>query len=376
MKNGLACGTLRRRELMERGLCLERNQKHPMAAVAVVLAVCLMAAGLLGLLSACRNRNEPVAVCGEFSLSNTELGYYYWSEYFYLAGAYGDYLDGMVDLSQPLDQQAYSEDQTWQDYLLEEALDVMRDTMSMVFRAEETGFTLPEDYQASYETVLSNFEAAAEQGGYDTVDGYLQASYGEDANWESFSRYLYNAHLAAAYSDFLYAAIDPTEQEVAAYFSRYAGEYYENYGVTQDDGPMAEAVVLSFETEQEARQVYDEYLENGGGEEVLINLGNIYCGENGYVSAAMPGQFSEETEAWLCGEDRQAGDCAVIPEDGGASVAFYVGSSGQFYWQILAREDLCRETYQNEYRAICGSYTFLVNYDQIHIIPPEGLYEA
>lgn len=353
---------------------MERNQKHPLAAVAVVLTVCLAAFGIFGLLSACRSRNNPVVVCGDFSLSNTEFGYYYWSEYFYLSGAYGDYLDGMVDLSLPLDQQAYSEDQSWQDYLTEEALNVVRDTMSMVFRAEETGFSLPEEYQQSYETVCANFEAAAES--YDSVDAYLQASYGKEAGWESFSRYLYNAHLAAAYSDALYEAVDPTDEEVSAYFARYAGEYQEAYGVTRDDGPVPEAVVLFFDTEQEAQAVYEEFLENGGTEDVLSTLGSIYCGDDRCTGLVYPGQTGEETERWLYDASRRAGDCAVIPEaDGSASVAFYSGGSGQYYWQILAREDLCRESYQNEYRAICSSYTFLVNYDQIEIVPPEGLYE-
>ena len=355
---------------------MKHDRRRLWTAVAVGAAVCLAVGAGIGALYHRRSRNDPVALCGTFSLSNTELGYYYWSEYFYFADIYGNYLDGMVDLSQPLDQQIYSGDQTWQDYLLEESLAVMRDTMSMVFRAEEEGFTLPADYAASYETVCANFETAASSGGYDTVDAYLQASYGEAANWESFSRYLYNAHLAAAYSDALLASIDPTKDEVAAYFARYAGEYYENYGVTQDDGPMPEAVVLCFDSTAEAQAVYDELLENGGGEEVLMNLGAIYCGESGYVSAAVPGQFSRETEAWLCDSVRQAGDCAVVSEeDGSAAVAFYAGSSGQYYWQTLAREDLCNETYQNQYREICGSYAFLVNYDQIEIVAPEGLYD-
>lgn len=374
MKNVCACDSIKERNF-ERGLCLEANKKHPLAAVAVVLAICLAALAVFGVLSACRSGSAPVVTCGDFSLTNTELGYYYWSEYFYFAEAYGDYLSGVVDLSLPLDQQDYSEDQTWQDYMLEESLGVMQDTMSMVFRAEETGFTLPEDYAQGYETVLSNFESAAASGGYDTVDAYLKASYGEEATLESFSEYLYNAHLAAAYSDFLLAGIEPTEQETADYFDLHAGEYLELYGVTRNDGPMPEAVVLSFESEAEAQPVQEEFLENGGTEEVLITLGNIYTGGSGYLAAVTPGQLAEETEAWLYDEGRQPGDSALISESGGtASIVLYVGSSEQYYWQTLAEEDLVHETYQNEYLSILDSYTFLVNYDLIEITPPEGLY--
>lgn len=376
MKKSKACGRLEGRK-EERGFGLEANKKRPLAAVAVVLAVCAAALLLFGVLSACRSRSGPVVTCGEFQLSNTELGYYYWSEYFYFAGAYGEYLDGVVDLTQPLDQQAYSDSQTWQDLILEEALGVVRDTMSMVFRAQETGFTLPEDYAQTYEAVLDGFAEAAEAGGYDTVDAYLQASYGAEASLESFSEYLYNAHLAAAYSDALLASISPTEQETAAYFDLHAAEYQALYGVSREDGPIPAAVVLSFGSLEEAQAVYDEFLENGGTETALRNLGTLYCGGSGYLEAVTPDAADPAALAWLYDASRQAGDCAVVAEtDGTASVVFYAAASGQYYWRAAAETDLVNETYQNEYLSILDSYTFLVNYDLIEITPPEGLYQA
>ena len=94
------------------------STKSLRAAAAVFAAVLLVLAGL-GIYAASKNgMDDAVVVSGDFSLDNTQLAYFYWSEYFYFSGAYGDYLDGLVDFTQPLSQQSYSEDQSWEDYLL------------------------------------------------------------------------------------------------------------------------------------------------------------------------------------------------------------------------------------------------------------------
>lgn len=193
--------------------------------LALVVACIALASGSRG----------PVLVCGDYALDNTELAYYYWSEYFYFSEAYGSYLDGTVDFSRPLDQQLWSENQTWQDYLLEETLDTVRQTMSMVFQAQAEGFSMPEDYAGTYQQVLVNFSSAAQTGGYASLDAYLQASYGSGASRESFESYLYHAHLAAAYADHLLEEIQPTDQEVRDYFQLHRGEYEEDSGFDPED---------------------------------------------------------------------------------------------------------------------------------------------
>lgn len=196
------------------------------AAAAVVLALVLAISGI-AVFSA--GRSKPVLTCGDYTLDNTELAYYYWSEFFYFSEAYGEYLADTVDFSQPLSGQTYDGEQTWEDYLLEETLITVRDTMAMVFRAEEEGFPLPTDYDGTYQQVLVNFAAAAQEGGYRNLEAYLKASYGSGATQESFEDYLYNAHLAAAYSDHLLDQSLPTDDEARAYFETRQAEYVELY---------------------------------------------------------------------------------------------------------------------------------------------------
>lgn len=205
-----------------------KNWRWPIAVLCLVLA-----AVVIFLL------RPPAAVLigDRISLSRTEFSYYYWSEYFYFREAYGEYLSDTVDFSKPLDSQNYSADMTWQDFLVEEALSVAADTLSMTLAAEDAGFSLPPEYEESLEATWSDF--LVQSGG--DLNGYLRRSYGQTAEEDSFRLYLYRSHLAAAYADSLYAALDPSPEEVEAYYRSHAGEYLDEYGLTAEDNWQSQA---------------------------------------------------------------------------------------------------------------------------------------
>ena len=206
--------------------------KHSWIAV---LAMTLIFVLIVGALLLNPQTAEPVLTCGDYALDNTSLGYYYWSEYFYFSEAYGEFLSGTVDFSKPLQNQPYDETMSWEDFLLEETLNTVRDTMMMVFEAEAQGFVMPPEYEGTYQQVLVNFAGAATEGGYADLDAYLQASYGKSADRGSFEAYLRHTHLAAAYADHLMAESMPTDEEARAYFAEREAEYTELYDLDPAD---------------------------------------------------------------------------------------------------------------------------------------------
>lgn len=200
----------------------------------------------------------PVLLCGDRTLDNTELAYYYWSEFFYFSEAYGAYLEGTVDFSRPLEEQPYDEAQSWQAYLLEETLAMARDNLAMVQQAEKEGFALPEEYDTTYQQVLVRFASAAVSGGYDSTEAYLRASYGSGAGEESFAAYLHDVHLAAAYADALLEQCLPTEAECREYFAGHQAEYEANYGAEADDeSTWLEQVRQDLQSEQYQNRVLE-----------------------------------------------------------------------------------------------------------------------
>jgi len=240
------------------------------AAVAVPLVLIVAFGVVLGFGSA--RAKHPVVVCGDVELTNTELAYCYWSEYFYYAEAYGDYLDGIVDFSTPLSEQTYEGDTTWEDYLLQETLVSVRDTLAMVSRAEAEGYDLSGDYLTTYQNVLVNFSAAAQEGGYRDLDAYLRASYGKHADRESFERYLYRSHLAASYADQLFADCLPSDGDCRDYFSANRAYYEEYYdAVADDETTWLETVRTDLQTER----YQNAFREIIGGYELLVDYDAI-----------------------------------------------------------------------------------------------------
>ena len=213
-------------------------QRRRTALIAAAIVLALLAGILLGLwlpkllasrreAAAQRSNDAAVLRCTARNhvLTNTQFAYYYWSEYFYFLDVYSEYLGDALDADKPLDEQPYDDEQSWQDYMIERALETARDTASMVWAAEDAGFTLDADDEAAYEQTLTAFRQTAADMGYDDLTAYLRDSYGAGADEESFCRYLHDAYVASSYAAALEADIDPDAAAVQAYLQAHAGEY-------------------------------------------------------------------------------------------------------------------------------------------------------
>ena len=344
-----------------------------------------------------RQMNQVMLTCGDFTLTNTEFGYYYWSEYFYFINVYSDYLAGMLDTSIPLDEQQYDEETTWQDYMIEQALTTVSNTMALVFEAEKAGFTLDEEYDQSMAEVLGSFQEYALSNGYTTEDGeadvdaYLQASYGPTASLESFQEYLYNSYLAAAYSDWLFAEPEYTQEEISDYYDQYAQSYQDQYGVEKSEDFLRDVRLITIVPEEFDEAGWDEAYENcqsilttwesqGKLEDDFATLAITYSNDKttsangGLVTDVYPGQYGQEINDWLFDPERKEGDCEVFREENDYEIVYVSKISDQKYWEAVAEADLRYEEYQNTIAQLVDSYDFQVNWERIAISTPKELY--
>lgn len=222
-------------------------------AAAIVLAL-LAGIGIGLLIPQLQNtglfRDRAVMRCREtdYTLSQTEFSYYYWSEFYYFRDVYGDYLSDMFDPEKPLSEQKYSETQTWQDYMTERALTTAQETAAMVFRAAEEGYVMSAEAEQSLAKIEQNFRDAAKAQGFGSFDGYLRDSFGNRAGEKSFLQYLRDAHLASDYAAHLKAQIEPDEDTVRAYLSLHQDAY------AAEDDPFAAAKADYID--EEYRNVY------------------------------------------------------------------------------------------------------------------------
>jgi len=340
-----------------------------------------------------REMARTVVTSGDFSLTNTELGYYFWNEYFYFLKSGGSSSASAPDASRPLDSQYYDAKTTWQDYLLDQALTTVRCTMSMVFQARAAGFALPADYRKSLDTVLSQFASRASSAGYADTEAYLRASYGEGATLASFTDYLTDSYLASAYADALYDKPSFTAQQISEYYDDYA-ESYASEGIRKDDELLRSLRVVLLAPDddrsaaswnaakQTAESLYRSWISGGGSDAALAELAKAQSddadtasngGEKKDVSRA---DLSGELLDWAFDPARRAGDSGVMKTDDGWTIVRFEGLSAQTRWQQAAEADLRHDTYADAYTRITENDRFLVNYGAIRIREPDNLAAA
>ena len=191
---------------------------------------------------------REVLRCGDQALTNQDLAYYYWSDYYVLIHEGGTELDPDTD---PAAQTA-EDGQTWAEVLTERALLAAQDTLAHVGAAEDAGFTLPEEYRAAAERMLDALretaEAYAPADGEASLDAYLRAIYGPDADEVSYTRYLEQTSLAAAYAAQLdQDAAEPDTEAVQRYYEARQQDFPD---VTPEDADWLETVAAAMREEQ------------------------------------------------------------------------------------------------------------------------------
>ncbi len=213
--------------------------------IVVILIVCLVLT-CVGIAVYWRNASEPVIRCEwpnteqeagsrqVLSMDNTDLAFFYWSEFFYFKEVNGNYLKDTVDFFKPLREQSYDGSMTWEDLVLQDALATLQDTVVMVLEAREQGFTMPDSYETAYQQSQLKFRDAAQRAGFDSLTDYIKASYGSHATEERFFHYLYGTYLASAYADYLLESIEVSDQEVQDYFDLHLADYTTVMGFDPD----------------------------------------------------------------------------------------------------------------------------------------------
>lgn len=194
-------------------------------AFVVVLAVIVVVAIWAGISqyisnSGIREKNTVALTVGEHEISNAELSYYYLDSINGFYNNYGSYASFFgLDLTTPLDEQVTNEETgaTWADDFMTQAKDNVTTIYALCDAANEAGYTLSESQLSEIDNVIANMQLNAILSGFEDVDSYLKAVYGNGASEESYRAY---------------------------YEMNLLGEtYYEAYqaGLTYDDAAIAEA---------------------------------------------------------------------------------------------------------------------------------------
>ena len=298
------------------------------AAVFVVVAIALVVynSGII-------QRSKTAVTIDGRSYTVPEAAYYYGQAYQSFLNSDTGYfyaITGALNTQASLKSQNYSDDQTWDDYFKEQAVENMRFVHAATAAAKEAGVTLESAELEDFETGLAALKETAAKNG-NSYKAYLNVIYGPTMTPSIYESCSKDMLLAGKYADvygeenFVY-----TEDQIQGYYDGHKENYDLVDGAiitisgapeakTDADGNAVEA------TDEEkaaamaaAKETADAILagyKDGGDLEALADEHGVGYSTNITYSSSITGQ-------WFYDESRRAGDAATLENQSGSS--YYV----------------------------------------------------
>lgn len=359
---------------------------------------------------ALKKMDAVVATMGDQVLTNTQLQIYYWSEVYGFLSNYSYYLSYLgFDYTAPLSEQVCYFDQTltWEQYFLESAIQVWQSNVAFAEVAKKEGYVLPEAYQADLDGMEETLQKSATDGGYESLDAMVQESFGAAVTFEDYYEYMEVYYLGYAYFEELYAAIDPSMEDIEAYFTANE-EALAAEGVKKDGSYTVDVrhilmLINNFadeaekdesgtdaQTEEEnktetgsditeeqwaaclaaAQKIYDEWLAGDKTEEHFAELANKYSDDNngnvtngGIYTFVAKGDMVEDFNTWCFTEGRQPGDTDIVKTKFGYHVMYFVGSEET--WITKTRSAYISDQSNKIVEDALDQFTIEINYKNI-----------
>lgn len=335
--------------------------------------------------------SKTVAEFGEHTLDCATFSYFYWASYTSFLNYYGSEAQDIIDLYTPLSEQQYSDDLTWQDYFIENALMAYRQYCALNDMAKEDGFELSETAQQTLENAETELLETAEGMGFETVAEYLVANYGSGATIENYLAYLHDHFVVQEYTAKLQNSFNYTDDEVEAYYDENAESYEEN-GIYKDDVNMAKLRYLMILPEDETDEsyeaideVFNEMLADWDTWEDKSEEGFMAFGEKwsekgfaqDYLEAVAPNTITifSYFDEWLFDEPHTLGDIRTYYKESGDYMFFYVGQTDEVYWRSQARYDMSYDAFTTFMLEKIESYEYTTYPENIIIAESEDLYD-
>ena len=335
-----------------------------------------------------------VATMGDRELTVSQLQIGYWTEFYMFMQNYGSYASYFgLDYTLPLDTQSCmltEEEMTWQQYFLACALESWQKYQSMALEAEEYGLEMDAEQKEALENLPADIEASAIEYGLTSGDEMIRQSYGAAATVADYADYWTLYYTGEAYYNDQAEKMQPTAEEVEAYFAENEATYAESE-ITKDSGKYVDVrhILLFPEggttneetgevtyTDEEweacraaAQQILDQWLAGEATEESFAALANEHSDDGGSNTAGglyegvYVGQMVPNFEAWCFDEARQVGDSGLVQTEYGYHIMYFVGSDD--IWFVTAENDLLADRTGTLIPAAIEKYPAEIDYSAI-----------
>ncbi len=269
----------------------------------------------------------------------------YYNTYTNLSNSYGSYASMFLDTSKPLDEQQYSETQTWESFFEEQAFDQLKQLTVLNDMADAEGWELTADQKYEIDSQIDALKSAAASNNYSDYRAYLRALYGKGITEKRLRSLLEKSYRATYYSQYLSDKwkASYTDAELDEYYDTVSNDYdlvsFMAYTVNAQadeeagiDAETAKAQAKEIATEiADARDkaTFADAVYNYAPEDVKAD----YEKEDACLRRLVPpaGISNEEWRAWLTDPARQAGDTTTLEFSTGYYVLLFLERNDNSY---------------------------------------------
>ena len=322
-----------------------------------------------------------VASCGDDRLTNRDLPYYYWQQYYSFASTYSSYAAYLIDTTKPFDQQmcVFDDTLTWQQYFLQAAIMNYENVSAVWQDARLNGFQLSQEDQDYLDDLGNQITLAAANYGFGSADEYLQTAYGPAATMTSYRDFVERQITASAY---LQACVDEktyTEDDISRYYDdnaeSYAGNGIEKSDVKMvnvrhiliqpegknDDGTYTDEAWA--EAEKKANELLTEWKNGEHTEDSFAFMAAESSTDSGSATNGglyediYPGQMVDAFDAWCFDAARKPGDTGIVKTEYGYHIMYFVSTGEHAYWYACAESDYLNELSASVLQELSAKFT-------------------
>jgi len=324
--------------------------KITLIAVAVLCVIMLVYSVInsMGIL----DRSTTAMTVGEDEISVIELKQYYSTARSNVISTYGQYLlmYGYDYTSSSFDAMSCLFDSTitWKQYFTEEAQAAAEEISILYQEAQKAGYTMTEEDKANLESYMKSLDEVAAEAGMSTAK-YVTRAYGNGTKIADVEAYQTKRVIAAGYYETVLEGFGIDDAKIDEYYAENAADYdvlkYYLYDIayttytynadstaegapTSEEDAAAKTEAAKAEAKAEAEAILAQLKADGS------NFDAVCAESEGKDVASFTTTYAETVVssadrdtnigAWLLDTAREAGDMAVIEDDGSMSVILYV----------------------------------------------------
>ena len=202
------------------------NKNNTLKKVGIIVAVIIVAVAIIGLNvynyakdSGFVERRTVAVSTENYSLSQAQMTYYFYSQYQSFYSQFSSYMDvsTYIDPSLPLTQQkcTFSNNQTWYEYFMSSAVSMAKEQLSLCEAAKKADIKLTDADFDSIDSAIDNMETQAKAQGY-SLRAFIKSQYGNPVSEKDIRGAMELQLLASAYLEKVVGDADVSDETISA----------------------------------------------------------------------------------------------------------------------------------------------------------------